>query len=41
MKNRKKMNLKKSKKIFTKTADGTHRFNLQNKSTQMRGGIRM
>jgi hypothetical protein len=41
MKNRKKMNSRKSKKLFTKTADGTHRFNLGTKTTQMRGGIRM
>jgi len=41
MKNRKKVNYKKGKKEFSRTAGGTHRFNLQNKATQMRGGIRM
>jgi hypothetical protein len=36
---RKAMNRNKSKKLFTRTADGTHRFNLQ--AAPMRGGIRM
>lgn len=39
MKHRKKMNRGKSKRMFSKTADRTHRFNMQ--PGPMRGGIRM
>jgi hypothetical protein len=41
MKKRHKINPKKSKRLFTRTADGTHRFNLQGPKFVMRGGIRM
>jgi hypothetical protein len=40
MKGRSKTNYKKAKKQFSRTADRTHKFNLQTR-TQMRGGIRM
>jgi len=38
---RSKMPMKKSKKMFSKTANKTHRFNGQNKAVMNRGGIRM
>lgn len=41
MKGRRKMNKRKSMKLFTKTADRTHKFNLQRRHMFMRGGIRM
>ena len=41
MKGRRKMNSKKSRKLFRKTADKTHKFNLQRPALFMRGGIRM
>jgi hypothetical protein len=41
MKGRKKMNKRKSMKLFSKTADRTHKFNLQRPALFMRGGIRM
>ena len=40
MKNRYKLNGKKSRKMFTRTADRTHSFNLV-QVNPMRGGIRM
>jgi hypothetical protein len=41
MKQRKRIPNKKSKRLFTRTADATHRFNLQGPRFLMRGGIRM
>lgn len=41
MKGRKKMNSRKAKRDFSKTAGSTHKFNLQNTKMMMRGGIRM
>lgn len=40
MKKRARVPSKKSKKLFTNTADSTHKFNLQTQNP-MRGGIRM
>lgn len=40
MKRRKKMNYKRSKKSFSKTASKTHKFNLPHHGI-MRGGIRL
>lgn len=38
-----KMNNRSSRKLFKKTADRTHKFNLQNRNSRlfMRGGIRL
>jgi hypothetical protein len=41
MKNRSKMKMSKSKKMFSRTGAKTHKFNLQTPRLQMRGGIRM
>jgi hypothetical protein len=42
MKKRKRMNKKYSKKLFTRTADRTQKFNLQSQHRiAMRGGIRL
>lgn len=35
------MKKKTSKKIFRKTADTTHKFNIEGSSTVKRGGIRL
>lgn len=40
-KKRYKMNKKKSKKYFSKTADRTHKFNDNSSNFVMRGGIRL
>jgi hypothetical protein len=38
---RKKISKKKSKKLFSKTASGTHKKNGSGSSSAMRGGIRL
>ena len=41
MRKRTKMSSKRSKKLFSKTANKTHKFNLQRRHMFMRGGIRL